>query len=281
MQKMDQATVLELMNPLLTHAPQVGWAHCPVSSSQCPDQLRQLAAGIAHDYNNLLMSMLCGAGLALDNLAPDHPARPALEIASNAVERAADLTRLLMAYAGISPFAATQVNLSTLVRNMVFSLRPSIPERVQLRLDLAGNLPPLRADSSQIQQLTRILIANAVEAIANDAAGVVSIRTSARHSGNVVTSDNGSYVQMEVTDTGCGMDDWIKSRIFEPFFSTKFLGRGMGLAAAAGIVRSHRGTVDVHSTPGSGSTFRVCLPAMARGRSPGTEVASGKDFDCR
>lgn len=267
--------------PSMGHKHQAPRACWPISRDQDMDRLRQLAAGVAHDYNNLLTMMLCGAGMALENLASDHPARPALEIASNAVERAAELTRQLMAYAGISPLVLSNVNLSALVRKVVAACRASLSRRVQLELDLAANLPPVRADSRQIDQLIRALIANAVEAIGDDAAGVVTIRTCAGQIDDVAPSAGGTYVQMEVGDTGCGMDDWTRRRIFDPFFSTKFLGRGMGLAAAAGIVRSHGGTFEVHSAPRSGSVFRVCLPARTTPPGLRIEDPSGKDPDCR
>jgi signal transduction histidine kinase len=253
MQKNQGTAPVELMNLA---------AATGLRARQEPDQLRQLAAGMAHDYNNLLTSMLCGAGLALKSLAPDHPARPALEIASSAGERAADLTRQLMAYAGINPFEASRVNLPALVGKLVVSLRPSVPDCVQLRLDLAAGLPPLRADSGQIEQLLRILIANAVEAIGDRAAGTVSIRAYAGQIDDLVPPGPARCVHVEIGDTGCGMDDWTRCRIFEPFFSTKLLGRGLGLAAAAGIVRAHGGTLEVHSAPGAGSTFRVSLAAL-------------------
>jgi signal transduction histidine kinase len=239
---------------------QVSEPYGPGSSCQEQDRLRQLTAGLAHDYNNLLAVMLCGAGLALNNLEPDHPARPALEIASNAVERAAELTRQLMAYAGLSPPVLSKVNLSVLVRNLVASTRPSLPGGVQIVLNLAADLPLLLADASQIEQLLHALITNAVEAIGDDAEGLVSI--CACEIENIETSGGGTAVQVEVSDTGCGMDERTRRRIFDPFFSTKFLGRGLGLAAAAGIIRLHSGTIEVHSTPGVGSTFRLCLPAL-------------------
>jgi signal transduction histidine kinase len=233
----------------------------PLSSSHDADRLRQLAAGIAHDYNNLFLSMLCGTTLALENLASDHPARSALEIASGAVERAAELTRQLMAYAGIGPFVVSQVDLSALVRKVIVSTRPFLPQGVHIVLDLAANLHQLCADSTMIERLLRALIANAVEAISDDTEGVISIRTCFGHADNIAASGDRTYIHIYVRDTGCGMDEWTRRRIFEPFFSAKFLGRGLGLAAVAGIVRSHQGTIEVYSTPGAGSTFHVCLPA--------------------
>jgi signal transduction histidine kinase len=232
------------------------------------DTVRQLAAGIAHDFNNLLTSILCGASLTLDHLEEGHPARSTLEIISRSGEQAAGLVRQLMAYSGIGPFITSRLDVSELVRTMAGSLLRSLPERLHLRLDLAASRPVL-ADPEQLEQLIRSLVTNAVEAIDVAVGGTISIRTRAVRIGGLEDAsfdlgrlDTGAYVQVEVSDTGCGMDDAIRHRIFDPFFSTKFPGRGLELAAAAGIVRAHRGAIRVESTPGSGSTFRVYLPAI-------------------
>ena len=244
--------------------------------NQDSDALRQLVAGVAHVYNNLLTSMLCGTALALDNLAADHPSRPALIIASRAVEQAAAVTRQLMAYAGPGQLAATRLDLPALLHTLVAELRSSIPDRVQLSLDVATDLPPLQADSRQIEQLLGVLIANAVEAIGEERAAAVSIRVYAARALPDPPCGAGLKVHIEVMDTGCGMDEWTRSRIFEPFFSTKFPGRGMGLAAAEGIVRSHGGTIEVFSSPASGSTFRVSLPAGLPVDEPGSKERKWK-----
>ena len=240
------------------------------------DTLRQLVAGIAHDYNNLLTAIICGTALAKGDLTPDHPARAALDIAANAGEQAAALTRQLMAYAGLSPFVASRVDLSELIRKVAASFRVRIARRVRLRTDLPAGLPPVWADSSQLEQLVGALIANAVEAIPKGAAGIVSVGT-----GPGRIDGDREYVHLIVGDTGCGMDNRVQRQIFEPFFSTKFVGRGMGLAAVAGIVRTHRGVIQVRSAPGTGSVFSVYLPAAPLA-APGNECSgSGKDPDYR
>jgi two-component system, cell cycle sensor histidine kinase and response regulator CckA len=238
--------------------------------------LCQLVAGIAHDYNNLVTCVICGAALAKSKLAPDHPAREALDVAAAAGEQAAALTRQLMDYAGISPFAASRVNLSELAAEVAASFHATIPQGVRLSLDLCAGLPPIWADSGQMERLVEALIANAVEAIPDGMAGTVSVRT------RVAEIDGDRDVQLIVGDTGCGMDDGMRRRIFEAFFSTKFLGRGMGLAAAAGIVRAHHGAIQVRSEPGSGSVFTVCLPAAAPTAAPWNERSgNGEDTHCR
>jgi two-component system, cell cycle sensor histidine kinase and response regulator CckA len=240
------------------------------------DTLRQLVAGIAHDYNNLLTAIICGTALAKGDLAPDHPARATLDIAANAGEQAAALTRQLMAYAGISPFVGSRVDLSELIRKVAASFRARIARRVRLRTDLPAGLPPVWADTSQIEQLVGALIANAVEAIPEGTAGIVSIGARpARIDGER------KYVHLTVGDTGCGMDNRVRRKIFEPFFSTKLVGRGMGLAAVAGIVRAHCGVIQVRSAHGAGSVFSVYLPAAPLATPRSECSGSGKDPDYR
>lgn len=234
---------------------------------QEPDQVRQLAAGVAHNFNNLLTTLMCGSEWALDRLADDHPARTAMELVSQASDQAANLVRQLMAYAGISPLEASPVDLSQVAAGAAAWLSGSISRPVKLRLDLAASLPVVQGDSGGIEQLIHALLANAVEAI-GDGTGIVSIRTRAGKMEGLMAgdypdaerSDSGDYVCLEVSDTGCGMEERIIRQIFDPFFSTKAVGRGLGLAAAAGTVRAHRGAIRVESTLASGSTFRVYFP---------------------
>ena len=163
------------------------------------------------------------------------------------------------------------------MRQTAAAFRASLASPVQLKLDIAANLPPVTADPNQVGQLLHALLTNAAEALGGEE-GTITIRLLPESGGGALAPGE-KFIRMEVTDTGCGMDDWTKRRIFEPFFSTKFLGRGMGLAAAAGIVRVHGGTMEVRSAPGAGAAFCVCLPAAPEPNS-GDGGASGKDFDC-
>ena len=225
--------------------------------------IQQLAVGITHNLNNLLTSVMCGSGMALDSLTPDHPARAPLETALQAAERATILVKQIMAYAGIRLTPLSAVDLSSLAALAVARLGDIIPRRVQLRLDLLQGLTLYYADRHQLEQTIQALVWNAVEAI-GEAEGVVSVRTFA---GEICDPPGRpgpvACVGLEVSDTGCGMDARILGQIFEPFFSTKSLGRGLSLAAVAGIVRAHGGAVHVESTPGAGTTFRVLLPVCA------------------
>ena len=241
------------------------------------DQLRQaqklesiglLAGGVAHDFNNLLTGILGNASLALEVMDPPEPARTMLNDVIRASERAADLTRQLLAYAGKGRFVIQRLNLSDVVREISDLIRTSIPRRVDVRLELDDDLPAIEADPSQIQQLVMNLVINAGEAM-EEGSGTVLVRSSVRQFDRDATQRcgvklrPGRYILLEVEDTGCGMDEDTVERIFDPFFTTKFTGRGLGLAAVQGIVRAHRGAVQVFSAPGAGTTFRILLPAAA------------------
>jgi signal transduction histidine kinase len=232
------------------------------------EQLRQaqkleglglLAGGVAHDFNNLLTGILGNASMVLELLSPPEPERSMLEDVIRASESAAELTRQLLAYAGKGKFVIQPVHMSELVREIGQLVRSSIPRQVELKMDLPADLPLIEADPSQMQQLVMNLVINAAEAI-GDKTGTVEVTTAVRH----LKKAPGVYVVLKVRDNGCGMEEATKARIFDPFFTTKFTGRGLGLAAAQGIVRSHTGSIRVTSRPGHGSTFEVCLPATER-----------------
>jgi PAS domain S-box-containing protein len=231
------------------------------------ESLGILAGGVAHDFNNLLTGIMSGASFALDTLPEDHPARSVLETVTRASERAASLTRQLLAYSGKGKFIVEPVDLSSLVREIVGLIQTSIPKTVQLRLDLVRYLPLIEVDSIQIQQLVMNLVINGAEAIGENV-GTVAVKTGLEDVGSAdahvlvrgMEIRAGKYVFLEVADTGCGMDATTKLRIFDPFFTTKATGRGLGLAAVLGIVRGHHGAVRVNSAPHQGTTFRILLP---------------------
>lgn len=233
------------------------------------ESLGVLAGGIAHDFNNLLTGILGNISLALEMIYEAHPANTILHNAVESSERAAQLTRQLLAYAGKGRFIIQPINISHLAGDLSRLLKASIPNTVQLRLELDDHLPAMEGDATQIQQLIMNLVINGAEAIPEGKEGTVLIKTSvqdidARYIARTFPRGEiapGKYVAVEVNDTGCGMDEAILSRIFDPFFSTKFTGRGLGLAAALGIVRGHHGALKVYSTPGRGSTFKVLFPA--------------------
>jgi len=238
-----------------------------VQHAQKLESLGVLAGGIAHDFNNLLVGILGNADLAMLETDADSPVRESLEAIKAAGIRAADLTNQMLAYSGRGRFLIEPTDLNRLVERMGELLHASIPKKVRLELDLAKGLPAIEADPAQLRQVAMNLITNAAEAIGDDE-GAVTVRTGRTylHPGRIDGAHpteelpGGDYVFLEVADTGCGMDDDARHRMFEPFFSTKFAGRGLGLAAVEGIVRGHSGAITVDSRVGKGTTVRVILP---------------------
>jgi CheY-like chemotaxis protein len=177
----------------------------------------------------------------------------------------------MLAYAGKGKFFVEPLDLSALIPEMCGLVRPSISKKISLRLELDPELLRIDADRGQLQQVFMNLTLNAAEAIGGQD-GLITVRTSVQVVDGAYLSLHpeiaalplGQYVCLEVLDTGSGMDDATKAKIFDPFFSTKFVGRGLGLAAVAGILRGHKGEIVVSSSPGKGSCFRVLFPALAR-----------------
>lgn len=234
-----------------------------------------LAGGIAHDFNNLLHVVLGNADLARVQLPVDSPAREHLDEVIRATERAADLTQQLLAYSGRGAVETRQLDLSCEVREMATLLRTAISRQATLVWDVATDLPAITADPTQIRQVVMNLITNASDAL-GEAPGTISLRTGVAEDGD----ENGGRpsVFLEVSDSGCGMDSSTLQRIFDPFFSTKFTGRGLGLAAVMGIVESHRGHIRIRTAPDEGTTFRVLFPAV-EGQAAGTlRRNSGTDW---
>ena len=251
-------------------------------SKQAEERLRQaqklesvgtLAGGIAHDFNNLLTGIMGNASLAIPEVGPETASKLANVVI--AAEHGAHLTRQLLAYSGKGRFYVKDIDLSAAVREMEDLLRVSVPRTAELRLELAGNLPPVRMDPSQFQQVVMSLTMNAGEAIGEDAAGVISVSTGAGAIERPFTdalgreAAPGRYTWIEVADNGPGIDAETRSWIFDPFFTTKFTGRGLGLAAVSGIVRTQNGALELETAPGRGSRFRVHFPvAEAASRRP-------------
>ncbi len=231
------------------------------------ESLGVLAGGVAHDFNNLLTGILGNASLAMDSLSPVSPVRLQIEQVVKAGERAADLTRQLLAYSGKGRFIVEPVDLSALAEETRQLVQLSVPKSIQLKMNLKKGLPLVEADTAQLQQLLMNLVINGAEAMGEEP-GTVQVTTGTqqleeRDISAAFASDHlkpGLYVFVEVQDTGCGMSEETKRQIFDPFFTTKFTGRGLGLAAALGIVRGHGGTIKVYSVPKMGSTFKVFLP---------------------
>jgi PAS domain S-box-containing protein len=230
------------------------------------ESLGILTGGIAHDFNNLLVGIMGNASLALRRSEPGAHVERHLRAIEKASQRATDLVRQMLAYSGRGEFEITAIDLNDLILDMQDLLVASIPKRVSLKLHLAEGLSPVAGDITQMRQILMNLVINGAEAI--DSHGVVSVSTGkvvadAVYVGETIPPEDlpeGEYVYFEVADTGHGMDESTSSRVFEPFFTTKFAGRGLGLAAARGIVRGHGGAIKLCTEPGQGSTFTVLLP---------------------
>ncbi len=217
-----------------------------------------LAGGIAHDFNNLLHVVLGNADLARGHLPPDSPALETLDEVIRAAHRATDLTRQLLAYSGKGAFVLRHLDLSREVREMATLLRTAISRQATLVWELDPDIPSISADETQIRQIVMNLITNASDALGDDA-GTITLRTGTTEVEEPGAS--GEFVYLEVADTGVGMASETLQRIFDPFFSTKFAGRGLGLAAVMGIVEAHRGLIRIRTDPGEGTAFRVLFPA--------------------
>ena len=232
------------------------------------ESLGVLAGGIAHDFNNILAGIMGYADLAKLHLPASEPAREDIDVIKKAAQRAADLTRQMLAYSGKGKFIVEPVSLSQAVEDGKKMLAMSVSKKAELTYDLAPGLPTTQADASQIHQVILNLVINASEAL-GDNSGLIAISTDAIRlsaSDSAAVSHGydlreGLHVRLQVSDTGCGMDQRTMARIFDPFFTTKFTGRGLGLAAIQGIVRGHHGGMRVSSEPGKGTTFEVLFPA--------------------
>jgi PAS domain S-box-containing protein len=235
-----------------------------------------LAGGIAHDFNNLLHVVLGNADIALSRLPARSPAREPLQEVVRATIQAADLTRQMLAYSGKGAFVVRHLDLSQEVREMGTLLRTALSKQASLVWELAPDAPAVNADATQVRQIVMNLITNASDAL-GDTGGTITLRTGVVRREELTDPGFGlpveeddppsaadqTYVYLEVTDTGAGMSPDTLQRIFDPFFSTKFAGRGLGLAAVMGIVRSHRGLIRIRTDPGQGTMFRVLFPAVS------------------
>ncbi|MCX7819552.1 MAG: PAS domain-containing protein [Kiritimatiellae bacterium] len=233
------------------------------------ESLGRLAGGIAHDFNNILMTVLGAADLARAELPPHHPGREHLDNIIHAARRASNLCRQLLDYAGRGRLTTADFSLNDLIEDMAHLLAISLPRNVRLDCELDPALPMVRGDPSRVMQAILNLVTNAAEAI-GESSGVIRIATSTER---VITALDagpgtpdplppGDYVVFEVTDTGSGIPPEMLNQIFDPFFSTRMEGRGLGLPAVLGIVRSHGGGIRVRSRVGEGSTFQLLLPAV-------------------
>jgi signal transduction histidine kinase/CheY-like chemotaxis protein len=243
--------------------------HAQLEQTKKLESLGILAGGIAHDFNALLTGILGNTALATADLPVSSPVRARLEEIEQATHRAAHLCAQMLAYSGRGRFIVQPLDLSGFVRRATRLLEAAVPQKCVVEYQLADGLPPAEADESQLRQVLMNLVTNAAEAI-GQRTGFLVVHT------GLCTADRdyldhailggqrqeGEYVFLEVADTGCGMDDETRRCAFDPFFSTKLTGRGLGLAAVLGIVRGHGGAIHLDTQPDAGTRIRVLLPAV-------------------
>jgi two-component system, cell cycle sensor histidine kinase and response regulator CckA len=228
--------------------------------AQKMEAVGQLAGGVAHDFNNLLAAIRNSVQLALDDLPAESSARADLDMALQTAERAARLTRQLLAFSRQQPRAIEVVNLAALVREMMPLLRTSVPSAVALRCTAENDDACVMADRSQLEQVVLNLALNARDAMPTG--GEIAFTVWVDHIRELVL--------LSVSDTGTGIDESTRQRIFEPFFTTKPMGSGtgLGLAVVYGVVTQAGGSIRVDSAPGRGTTMQVALPLALRAREP-------------
>jgi PAS domain S-box-containing protein len=242
-------------------------SHEQALAAEKVESLGVLAAGIAHDFNNMLGAIFAESDVAMLETTSDSPGRQNVERIKAVAVRASEIVKLLMAYAGGSEEAMEAADISLIVAETMDVLRDVLSDGIEVQADLAHGLPAVRANVAQIQQVVLNLITNAVEAL-DSQCGLIAVLTEQTRLSRAAGLEGpgglpeGEYIRLAVSDTGRGMTPEVQAHAFDPFYTTKFLGRGLGLAVVQGILRSHGGFVHVRSRPGAGSTFEVLLPCM-------------------
>lgn len=249
-----------------------------VLHAQKLESLGVLAGGIAHDFNNIIMTIMGNTDLALLDIPSISPVHECIKEIQTAGQRAAELSRQMLAYSGKGSFLKEMLDLSEMVREMAQLLSVSISKKVFLKSNLAEDLPVIEGDSSQLRQVVMNLITNASEAVVEKQydkneepfiemeTGMMEIDEEYIKDLSLIKSKPaaGNYVYLRVADNGCGMDEETREKIFEPFFTTKFTGRGLGMASVLGIIQGHHGAIKVETEPGKGTTFTVLFPYLDR-----------------
>lgn len=251
-----------------------------VYEAQKLESLGVLAGGIAHDFNNILVGVLGNADLALLRLPPESPALQNIRDIRASATILSGLTKQMLAFSGRGQFVIEPLNLSRLIEEMGHLVQASLPKKVVVKYDLMSNIPPIMGDASQLRQVIMNLVINGAEAV-DQRSGVVAISTGFVYANGKYLADfslgeemqEGYYVYLEVSDTGVGMDSETMSEIYNPFFTTKVKGRGLGLAAVQGIVRGHGGAIKVYSERGHGTSFKILFPQMTQQRIQSEEEA--------
>lgn len=240
-----------------------------LQQAQKMEAVGQLAGGIAHDFNNLLQVILGHVDLIQGELGPENACAAGLDEVHRAAERAADLTRQLLAFSRRQIISPVDLDLNELIQGILKMIHRVIGEHIELSFMPGNSLNTVHVDRGQIEQVLMNLCVNARDAMPNG--GGLTIKTEnvqfdAESYDEQMIGADGWYVMLSVTDTGCGMDETVQEQIFDPFFTTKEVGQGtgLGLATVYGIVKQHDGLINVYSELDKGTMFKVYLPAVAR-----------------
>jgi len=240
-----------------------------VQKTQKLESLGMLAGGIAHDFNNLLMIISGNLDLAFMDIPPESPSLESIREIKSAIERATSLTEHLMVFSSKKETPLNPVDLTKVAKETIDLLCISAKDNIHLICDFLDDIPLVLGDITQIEQVIMNLIMNALDAI-GDKKGTLTIRTCMMrcdrayftNAHSIFNLQDGIYVCLEVSDTGCGMDKNTLSKIFDPFFTTKPSGRGLGLPTVFSIVKSHKAAMKVESQPEGGTTFRIVFPPI-------------------
>ena len=242
-----------------------------IMMSEKLESLECLAAGIAHDFNNLLGTIFTASELALADIPVDSPARLNIERISTVADRASEIVSMLMTYARSYAARPDRLDLSLVVAEIVELLRGRAVPKIALNVNLAQGLPEIHANVTQVRQIVLNLVMNAFESLESSPGNVlVATDWLFVSETNSPQARAGAYCRLMVADNGCGMSPGVCAKIFDPFYSTKFIGRGLGLSVVHGIVRSLGGIINIYTAPGKGSTFEVLLPCAAQ-PAPGSD----------
>jgi len=248
------------------------------------ESLGVLAGGIAHDYNNLLAAILGNAELARMEVDESEQGVRYFENIEEACDQASKLSKQMLMYAGKGSYLLEVLNVNSMVRSMSRLIRASVSSQINLRVKFDSSLPCIEGDGSQIRQVILNFIINGAEAIGGES-GEIKLTTKTVWAKrnfldklyNGTNLPEGEYVMIEVKDTGCGMDKELQSKIFDPFFTTKDTGTGLGLSTVLGIVRGHKGAVELISEPGQGTTFAILIPATDK--PPATKIVTTGEIE--
>lgn len=242
-----------------------------IIDTQRHESMVQLAGGVAHDFNNLLVGVIGNLTLALEDIPDEHPASEVLHDALSAANESAELAQQMLAYAGQRPPKKSLVDLNEEIARSRPLLAAMVGRQVDLHFTLHPGISPVEIDPTQIRQVLLNLVANAAEAIGAKAGAIEVSTQKVRLDEERITAaaghrqpPPGEYLLLAVSDDGEGMDDAVLRRVFDPFFSTKFTGRGLGLAGVLGIVQGHGGAIWASSRRGHGTRFEIALPLPAQ-----------------